>query len=188
MIKNVPGGLCSDEVGDNDDSVQCGLYKKWNHTRCLDIAAEQYEKLKKDPLPWYCPNCAKEIPSLTLSNKGLKTVLYGGSSQTLRKSFSKPFDRKTTEELKKFREVSQLFDQSENSVSCDYYNPYELNKIKVQQEDLSVLYLNISSSAHIDDLKNVLSELRINLDIICTSESRLSQKNPTNHQYKSSRL
>ena len=179
MIKIFPCGLCSDEVGDNDDSVQCDLCNKWNHTRCLNIDAEQYEKLKKDPLPWYCPNCAMEIPFSTLSNKGLKTVLFGGSSKTLPKSSSKPFNKKTTEKLKTFREVSQLFDQSENSVSCDYYTPYELNKIKVKQEDLSVLHLNISSlSAHIDDLKNFLSELSIKFAVICISESRLSQKNP----------
>ena len=95
-----------------------------------------------------------EISFSTLSNKVLKTVLFGGSSKTLPKSFSISFDEKTTEKLKTFREVSQLFDQSENSVSCDYYTPYELNKIKVKQEDLSVLHLNISSlSAHINDLK-----------------------------------
>ena len=93
--------------------------------------------------------------------------------------FSKPFDKKSTKKLKTFREVSQLFDQHENSISCDYYSPYELNKIKVKQEDLSVLHLNISSlSAHIDDLKNFLSELSIKFDIICISESRLSQKKP----------
>ena len=47
MIKNFPCGLCSDEVGDNDDSVQCDLCNKWNHTRCLNIDAEQYKNLKK---------------------------------------------------------------------------------------------------------------------------------------------
>ena len=120
-----------------------------------------------------------EIPFSTVSNKGLKSVLFGGSSETLPKSFSRPFDKKTTEKSKTLHEVSQLFDQSENSVSCDYYTPYELNKIKVKQEDLSVLHLNISSlSVHIDDLKNFLSELRIKFDIICISASRLSQKNP----------
>ena len=42
-----------------------------------------------------------------------------------------------------------------------------------------VLYLNIFSlSTHIDDLKNFLTELRINFDIICISESRRAQKNP----------
>ena len=113
-----------------------------------------------------------EIPFSTLSNKYLKTVLFRGFSKTLPKSFSKPFDKKTTEKLKTFREVSRLFDQSENLVSCVYYIPYELNKINVKQKDLSALHLNISSlSAHIDDLKNFLSELRIKLDIICISES-----------------
>ena len=120
-----------------------------------------------------------EIPFSTLFNKGLKPVLFGGPSKTLPKSFSEPFDKKTTENLKVFGKVSQLFDQSENSVSCDYYTPYELNKIKVKQEDLSVLHLSIFSlSARIDDLKNFLSELRIKFDIICISASRLSQKNP----------
>ena len=66
----------------------------------------------------------------------LKTVIFGGSSKTLPKSFSKPFDKKTTEKLKTFSEVSKLLDQSENSVSRDYYTSYELNKIKVKQENL----------------------------------------------------
>ena len=176
MIKSFPCGLRSDEV---DDSVQCDLCNKWNHTRYLSIDAEQYEKLKKDLLPWYCLNCAMEIPFSTLSNKCLKTVLFRGFSKTLPKSFSKSFDKKSIEKLKTFCEVSRLFDQSENLVSCDYYIPYELNKINVKQKDLSVLHLNISSlSSHIDDLKNFLSELRIKLDVICISESTLSQKNP----------
>ena len=51
MTNNFPCGFCTDEVGDNDDSVQCDLRNKWNHTRCLNIIAEKYEKLKKDPLP-----------------------------------------------------------------------------------------------------------------------------------------
>ena len=49
MIKNFLCGFCSNEVGDNYDSVQCDLCNKWNHTRCLNIDAEQYEKREKDP-------------------------------------------------------------------------------------------------------------------------------------------
>ena len=53
--------------------------------------------------------------------------------------------------------MSKLLDQSENSVSRDYYTPYELNKIKVKQENLSVLHLSIFSlSTHVDDLENFL--------------------------------
>ena len=84
---------------------------------------------------------------------------------------AKPFSKPS-------HEVSRLFDESENSVSCDY-SLYEMNKIKVKEKDLSVLHLNISSlSTHIDYLKNFLSELRIKFDMICISESKLSQKNP----------
>ena len=113
MMKKFSCGLCSDEVGDNDNSVQCDLCNKWNHTRLMQN--NKYEKLKKDPLPWYCPNCAMEMPFSTVSNKGLKSVLFGGFSETLPKSFSRSFEKKTTEKLKTFHEVSQLFDQSENS-------------------------------------------------------------------------
>ena len=138
----------------------------------LILTLNNTKNLKKIQCPGTVQTVIK-IPFWTLSNKSLKTVLFGGSSKTLPKSFSKSFDKKTTEKLKTFCEVSQLFDQSENSVSCDYYTPYELNKIKVKQEDLSVLHLNISSlSAHIDDREN-----RIKFDIICISESRLLQKN-----------
>ena len=63
MINNFPFELYSDEVGDNESSVQCNLWNKWNHTRCLNIGVEQYENYKKDPLPWYCPNWAMEILS-----------------------------------------------------------------------------------------------------------------------------
>ena len=80
MIKHFPCGLCSDEVGDSD-SVQCDLCNKWNHTRCLNIGTKQSEK--KDPLPWYCPNCAMKISFSTLFNKSLKAVLFGNSSKTL---------------------------------------------------------------------------------------------------------
>ena len=45
---------------------------------------------------------------------------------------------KTTEKLKAFRELSQLFDQSENSVRCNY-TPYELNKTKVKLRRLICL-------------------------------------------------
>ena len=86
-----------------------------------------------------------KIPFLTLSKRGLKTVFFRGASKTLATLFSKPFNKKITEKLKTFCEVSQLYDQSENSISCDYYTLYELNKIKVKQQDLSVLHLNISS-------------------------------------------
>ena len=49
----------------------------------LIFALNNLKNLKKDPLPWYCPNCAMKISFSTLFNEGLKTVLFGNSSKTL---------------------------------------------------------------------------------------------------------
>ena len=87
--------MYSDIVGDNDDSVQCDLCNKWNHTGCINVGAEKCGKLKKDRLLWYCSNCPMETPFLELSNKGLKTLSFGDSSKTLARSFSKRFEKKT---------------------------------------------------------------------------------------------
>ena len=69
MNNNFSYWLYSDEVRDNDNSVQCGLCNKQNYTGYLNIGAEKYEKLQNDLLPWYSPNYAVEVPLSTLSNK-----------------------------------------------------------------------------------------------------------------------
>ena len=74
--------------------------------------------------------------------------------------------------------TNQLFDQSENSISCDYYDIDDLNKIVINQSDLTVIHLNILSLAlHIDKLKLFLSLIKTKFDIICISESRITKNN-----------
>ena len=67
--------------------------------------------------------------------------------------------QKTKEFLKKFREMNQIFDQSDNLISCDYYGIAEFKKMKMrEQQDLSIFCLNISSiSKLINDLKHFLN-------------------------------
>ena len=76
--------------------------------------------------------------------------------------------------------MNQIFDQSGNLISCDYYDIPEFKKMKIrEQQDLSILHLNISSIlAHINDLRNFLNLVNQKIDIICTSESIISTKNP----------
>ena len=70
--------------------------------------------------------------------------------------------------------MNQIFDQSDNLISCDYYDIPEFKKTKIREQlYLSILHLNISYiSAHINDLRYQ------NIDIIDISESRISTKNP----------
>ena len=89
-------------------------------------------------------------------------------------------NKKTKDFLKKFREMSQIFEQSENPLSCDYYDISDFKKLKInKQQDLSILHLNISSiSAHIDDLRTFLNLSHHKFDIISVSESRICVKHP----------
>ena len=77
-----------------------------------------------------------------------------------------------------FKQVNQLFDQLENSISCDYYDVDDLNKIVINQSDVTVIHLIILSLAlHIDKLKLFLSLIKTKFDIICISESRITKNN-----------
>ena len=45
--------------------------------------------------------------------------------------------------MHKFQQLNNLFDQSENTISCDYYDLKDFQKIKIKQQDFSLLHLNI---------------------------------------------
>ena len=82
--------------------------------------------------------------------------------------FLKKMKKKTKEFLKKFCEMSQIFEQSENPFSCDCYHISVFNKLKInKQQDLSILHLNISFiSAYIDDWRTFLNLVNHKFDII----------------------
>ena len=85
---------------------------------------------------------------------------------------------RTKELIKSFKQLKQMLEESENPVSCDYYDVHDLNKIQIHQHDLSIIQLNISSLASdIHDLKLFLSLLKVSFDIICISKSRISKHN-----------
>ena len=79
-----------------------------------------------------------------------------------------------------FCEMNQIFDQSDDLITCDYYDIPEFKKMKIrEQKDLSILHLNVSSiSAHINDLRNFFNLVNQKTDIICISENRTSTKDP----------
>ena len=76
ITEKYPFRVCKLEVIDNDDAVQCDMCDRWNHINCVGISKRKYEKLKKDPLPWYCPACMSEIPFSQMNNKEFKNLLY----------------------------------------------------------------------------------------------------------------
>ena len=83
MTEHYPCRVCALEVEDDDKSVQCDLCDRWIHIKCAEINHQKYEKLKKDPLAWYCADCTTETPFSTLSNKDFKDFsLFNNRSTT----------------------------------------------------------------------------------------------------------
>ena len=71
-----------------------------------------------------------------------------------------------------------IFDQLENSISCDYYDVDDPNKIEINQSDLIVIHVNTSSLAlHIEKCKLFLCLIKTKFDIICVSKSRITKSN-----------
>ena len=97
-------------------------------------------------LPWYCPISAMEMPFSSLSNKEFNLSLsrnpLDSSAQAIT---SKKIDKHTEEILKKLSNLNKFFDHTENNVSCDYLDINEYKKIKIKEQDFSLLHLNISS-------------------------------------------
>ena len=144
--------VCTLEVEDDDKSIQRDLCDRWIHINYAEINHQKYEKLKKDPL-------ATQISFSALSKQDFKDFLYSTTtpqpSQILQES-----SKKILKIMSRFMQVNQLFDQSENSISCDYYNVDNLNKIVINQSDLAVMHVNISSLA-----LHILTSLVITLSI-----------------------
>ena len=75
-------------------------------------------------------------------------------------------------------QVTELLDQSENLTSCDNYDVNDISKLRINENDLSVIHLNILSlPLHINELKLFLSFFKYKFDIISISESRITKSN-----------
>ena len=61
-----------------------------------------------------------------------------------------------------------MLKESKNPFSCEFYDAHGLNKIQIHQPHLSIIHLDISSSAsHIDKLKMFLSSFKASFNIVC---------------------
>ena len=47
--------------------------------------------------------------------------------------------------MARFKQVNDLVDPSKNLTSCDYYDVNDISKLRINENDLSVIHPNISS-------------------------------------------
>ena len=114
-----------------------------------------------------------ELPFFTVKNNDLQKLL-SDSHNNHPKPFPRKMNKKTKDFLKKFREMSQIFEQSENPLSCGFYDISDFKRLKIKkQQDLSILHLNIL------DLRTFLNLAHHKFDIIYISENKISVKTHT---------
>ena len=89
------------------------------YSDCASTGETQYGNLKESPLPWYYSSCIMELPFFAVKNSDFQ-ILPNDSHDNHPKPIPKKSNNNTKEFRRKFCEMSQIFEQSENSLSCDY--------------------------------------------------------------------
>ena len=120
---------------------------------------------------WYCPICVRSLLFSDLRTKQLKIFLSSDTIGHTQKPQEAPkkLNKQTFKLMKKFSQISQLSDPNENTVSCDYYDLNDFNKVIVTEQDLAVLKL-------------LLFSFNLNFDIIYITESGITKSNlPTSN-------
>ena len=80
--------------------------------------------------------------------------------------------------MARFKQANDFLDPSENLTSCDYYDVNRISKVRINENDLSVIHLNILSlPLHISELKLFLSFFKVKFDIISISERSITKSN-----------
>ena len=111
-----------------------------------------------------------------MNNKELKSFLKISKTTATPTQITSKTNLQTKEDIKSFKQLKEMLEESESSVSCDDYGVCDLNKIQIHQHDLSIIHLYISSLAsHIHELKLFLNLLKVSFDFIYISESRISK-------------
>ena len=116
----------------------------WSHIRCVDIPRKTYEKLQnEDVSAWYCLICVTSLPFSGSRTKELRIFIFSDTIEHAQKPQKTPnkVNKQTRELMKKISQISHLNDPNENTVSCEYYDLNDFNKVIATKQDLAVLHL-----------------------------------------------
>ena len=134
MDPQYPCKICKNEVKDKDPSICCEICKLWSYIEFANISLKPYEKLQNDGLSaWYCPICVRISSFSDLRTKVRRMFLSSDNLNHEQKPQTAPekLNKETRELMKKFYQIILLNDANQNTVSCDYYDLNDFNKVIV---------------------------------------------------------
>ena len=124
------------------------------------------------------PSLLSKIPLSRMNNKECKNLLYPTNTLQQPLQIIKKSNKEMKDLMTCFKQVDDLLDLSENLTSCDYYDVNDISNLRINENDLSVIHLSISSlPLHINELKLFLNFFKVKFDIISISESRITKSN-----------
>lgn len=171
MPVKFPCSVCTKNVSDKCNSIQCDICDQWVHQRkCSGLTKKQFEVLSLSGT-WFCPNCINiSLPFPVELNTNFSGNVPGDKSDKLLSLIS---------DLNKV--VTSLSDDIEDELefqfqahSCSYVDCDEFKSIASNTPSkLSAFHLNIASlSKHFDDLQDLLALLNSHFSVIGISETK----------------
>ena len=131
-------------------------------------------KKHKSTTPWYCKACMDQlIPFSSLTDLDFDLTISGKKLNNLHNSnlIECPQHIKTL-----FKELNNV----NSATNCKYFDISEINQFKNKEHLRSYIHLNIGSlSYHIDELRNLITAIDLDIEVIGITESNLKQ-NDTN--------
>ena len=167
--------VCHKTISNNCNSIQCDICDLWvHHKKCSGLTREEFQTLcePNNNENWYCPVCVnKALPMPPEENSQNTDILGSNLNDNLKSLLSDLNDVVTGISTS---DTDENFDEIQfHSNSCSYVTCDEFNSLLPPSEGFSTFHLNISSiSKHYDNLLTLLSQLKINFDIIGISEYR----------------
>lgn len=162
-------GICSGEVGAEDQAVNCDGCGKWVHINCGKITSKLYNKIKhaplSNPVTWYCTLCSKDKQKNNKINS--ESQIINGPIPNI------PQDTSQTTELKQTKEIltnvmaqNESLQQIINNLQSDLEMANKMlihskqENILVNQELISQTHLinRLNKELHIYRQKIVLTE------------------------------
>ena len=96
-----------------------------------------------------------EIPFSQMNNKDFKNLLYPTNTLQQPPQIIKKSNKEIKDLMTRFKQVNELLYPSENLTSCDYYDINDITKLRINENDLSIIHLNISPvPLHNNELKH----------------------------------
>ena len=182
----------------SQNCIQCDTCRGWvhhdNRLKCSGLTDIEYEEHMKDEFkPYECDHCV--AVKIAEENKSIFVQLpfpvecegniFGKPAEKIKPDVSSL----TPDQLKKFiKNCDAIQDQLDTekdddeklvstSVNSKYYNINKFNKIRFDEKSkFGLMHVNIASlNLHIDDLRSVLSRLKLDFDVIGITEHKIKR-------------